>query len=237
LKHAAVRVLKAELPWGLIGMAWLPEEQLWNARKTLQNLMPSFSFTSCVPFSQASALGEGSARSGVLFRAADDQAPASGVLEQIAACLGLNRPGVVHYQDARRGQSRTALLSPPEGPEAQRHLTAFMLAGDTQSAEWLKAVLYNQNPAQGFGRQLLQPSKTPPVPLAAAHKQVCSCWNVSEDAIVSSLRALRGESESKLLQLQAELKCGTQCGSCVPELRRLVRQIATSGSDSMTISA
>ena len=112
-----------------------------------------------------------------------------------------------------------------------------MLAGDTQSAEWLKAVLVNQNPAQSFGRQLLQPSKKPPVPLATSRKQVCSCWNVSEDAIVSSLRALRGESESKLLQLQAELKCGTQCGSCVPELRRLVRQSATLGSDSMTISA
>ncbi len=237
LKHAAVRILKAELPWGLICMAWLSEERLWSARKSLQSLMPSFSFASCVPFSQASALGEGNARSGLLFRAADDQAPDSGVLEQIATCLGLNRPGVVNYQDARRGQSRAALLSPPEGPEAQRHLTAFMLAGDTQSAEWLKAVLVNQSPAQGFGRQLLHPSKKPPVPLAAARKQVCSCWNVSEDAIVSGLRPLRGESESKLLQLQAELKCGTQCGSCMPELRRLVRQSATSGSDSVTFAA
>jgi assimilatory nitrate reductase catalytic subunit len=99
-----------------------------------------------------------------------------------------------------------------------------MLAGDTLSADWLQAVLQNQDAAQGFGRQLLQPSKTPPVPLAAARKQVCSCWNVSEDAILNSLRPLKGDSESKLLKLQAELKCGTQCGSCVPELRRLVRQ-------------
>jgi len=98
-----------------------------------------------------------------------------------------------------------------------------MLAGDTQSADWLQAVLFNQNAAQGFGRQLLQPSKTPPVPLAAARKQVCSCWNVSEDAILSCLHPLQGESEAKLIQLQTALKCGTQCGSCVPELRRLIR--------------
>jgi assimilatory nitrate reductase catalytic subunit len=112
-----------------------------------------------------------------------------------------------------------------------------MLAGDTQSAEWLKALLVNQNPAQSFGRQLLQPSKKPPVPLAAARKQVCSCWNVSEDTIVSGLRPLRGDSASKLIQLQTTLKCGTQCGSCVPELRRLIRQSATSNSDSVTFAA
>jgi assimilatory nitrate reductase catalytic subunit len=224
LKHAAVRILKAELPWGLIAMAWLSEAQLFSARQSLQGLMPRFSFATCVPFAQASALGDGTApRSGVLFRAADDQAPDAAVLEQIAICLGLNQPGVMQYQDARRGQRRAAQLSAPQGPEGERQITAFMLAGNTQSADWLKAVLFNQNAAQGFGRQLLLPSKTPPVPLAAASKQVCSCWNVSEDAILSCLRPLQGESEVKLMQLQAELKCGTQCGSCVPELRRLIR--------------
>jgi len=225
LKHAAVRILKAELPWGLIAMAWLPEEQLWRARPILQSLMPRFSFASCVPFAQASALGETATRSGLLFRAADDQAPDAAVLEKIAACLGLNQPGVIQYQDVRRGQRRAAQLSSPHGVEAQRHVTAFMLAGDTQSADWLQAVLFNQNAAQGFGRQLLQPSKKPPLPLAAARKQVCSCWNVSEDAILNCLRPLQGESEAKLLQLQAKLQCGTQCGSCVPELRRLIRNI------------
>jgi assimilatory nitrate reductase catalytic subunit len=209
-------------------MAWLPEDHLWRARRTLQSLMPSFSFASCVPFSQASALGDGTSPcSGLLFRAADDQAPETSVLEQIASCLGLNEPGVIQYQDARRGQRRAAHLSAPQGPQAQRHLTAFMLAGNTQSANWLQAALFNQNPAQGFGLQLLQPSKTPPVPLAATRKQVCSCCNVSEDAIMSCLRPLQGESESKLMQLQAELKCGTQCGSCVPELRRLIRSSAS----------
>ena len=237
LKHAAVRILKAELPWGLIAMAWLPEEQLWRARQTLQSLMPRFSFASCVPFAQATALGETATRSGLLFRAADDQAPDAAVLEQIAECLGLNQPGVTHYQDARRGQRRAARLSAPQGTEAQRHLMAFMLAGDTQSADWLQAVLFNQNATQGFGRQLLQPSKKPPVPLAAARKQVCSCWNVSEDAILNCLRPLQGESETKLTQLQAELQCGTQCGSCVPELRRLIRQSASSVANSVTVSA
>jgi assimilatory nitrate reductase catalytic subunit len=241
LKHAAVRILKAELPWGLIAMAWLAEEQLWQAKQTLQGLMPHFSFASCVPFAQASALADGTApRSGVLFRAADDQAPDAAVLDQIAECLGLNQAGVIQYQDARRGQRRAALLSAPkvaaQGHAGDRQLSAFMLAGDTLSADWLQAVLFNQNAAQGFGRHLLQPRKTPPVPLAAAHKQVCSCWNVSEDAIVNGLHSMQGEHEAKLAQLQGSLKCGTQCGSCVPELRRLVRESMVAHEPATTAS-
>jgi len=237
LKHAAVRILKAELPWGLIAMAWLPEEALWKAKQTLQGLMSHFSFASCVPFAQACALGDISAqRSGVLFRAADDQAPDAVVLDQIAECLGLNQTGVIQYQDARRGQRRAAQLSAPQAAGGERHLTAFMLAGDTLSADWLQAVLFNQNAAQSFGRHLLQPRKTPPLPLAAARKQVCSCWNVSEDAILSGLQAMQGENDSKLLQLQAALKCGTQCGSCQPELRRLVRESTVAHETAITAS-
>ncbi len=32
LKHAAVKVLKAELPWTLLGVAWLPDDQALAAR-------------------------------------------------------------------------------------------------------------------------------------------------------------------------------------------------------------
>jgi assimilatory nitrate reductase catalytic subunit len=51
LKHAAVKILKAELPWSLLAMAWLPEGEALAAREALRALMPPFSFASCVPFS------------------------------------------------------------------------------------------------------------------------------------------------------------------------------------------
>ena len=51
LKHAAVKILKAELPWSLLGVAWLPEGEALAAREALRALMPQFSFASCVPFS------------------------------------------------------------------------------------------------------------------------------------------------------------------------------------------
>jgi assimilatory nitrate reductase catalytic subunit len=52
---------------------------------------------------------------------------------------------------------------------------------------------------------------------------VCNCFDVSEDEIGRELAAARSLGE-----IQARLKCGTECGSCLPELRRLAQ--ATAGA-------
>ena len=51
LKHAAVKILRAELPWSLLAMAWFPEGAALAAREKLKPLMKAFAFTSCTPFS------------------------------------------------------------------------------------------------------------------------------------------------------------------------------------------
>jgi assimilatory nitrate reductase catalytic subunit len=52
-------------------------------------------------------------------------------------------------------------------------------------------------------------------------RAVCACFGVSEDAIRAAAQA-----GATLARLQAELKCGTNCGSCMPELRRMLRDEA-----------
>jgi assimilatory nitrate reductase catalytic subunit len=52
--------------------------------------------------------------------------------------------------------------------------------------------------------------------LSERGRTVCNCFDVAEKEIELFL----GESKS-LHALQASLKCGTNCGSCVPELRRM----------------
>ncbi len=52
---------------------------------------------------------------------------------------------------------------------------------------------------------------------SASDRAVCACFKVPESQIRSAVAA--GASFAKL---QKELKCGTNCGSCVPELNRLV---------------
>jgi len=49
-------------------------------------------------------------------------------------------------------------------------------------------------------------------------RAVCACFSVSEEAVRAAAQA-----GTTLARLQAELKCGTNCGSCMPELRRMLR--------------
>jgi assimilatory nitrate reductase catalytic subunit len=52
---------------------------------------------------------------------------------------------------------------------------------------------------------------------------------VSADDIGAHLKTSRGSDDQRLAALQGSLKCGTNCGSCIPELRRLVRAQPSTG--------
>ncbi|WP_137918925.1 nitrate reductase [Hydrogenophaga sp. 2FB] len=225
LKHAAVKVLKAELPWTLLAVAWLPENRALAAREGLRALMAQFPFASCVPFSNGVPLADapGRERHGVLFRAAAHDAPEPALIERVEALLGLNTPDVLRYADKRLGQRRTARLV-REGESTR--LDAFVLAGDTRAEVWIKPLLQDELPAAAYGRLLLMPGAKAPVAIAAKGRQVCTCFNVTDDAIRAELKTCAGSGEQRLAALQTSLKCGTNCGSCVPELKRLVRETA-----------
>ncbi len=224
LKHAAVKVLKAELPWSLLGVAWLPDDQALASLETLRGLMAAFPFASCVPFANQVPLAEAASRgrTGVLFRAAAHEAPPDELLARIETLLGLDVADVLRYADRRRGQRRAVRLLRVDG---DARLEGFLLAGDTSAEAWIKSVLQDERSAQAYGRLLLVPGAKPPVAVQARGKQVCTCFNVTEEAITGELQRCNGTDEARLAALQGSLKCGTNCGSCVPELKRLVRQI------------
>ncbi len=217
LKHTAVKVLKAELPWRLLMAAWFDEAQALSARDRLQPLMAQFSFALCVPF--------GHSQHGVLFRAAADVAPPPALLDEMQHIfsLGTERREVLRYDDKRRHQQRAMRLV-RDGDDAR--LQAFMLAGDSSAEGWVKALLQQQLPAQAYGRLLLSPRAQAPVALAPRGQQVCTCLNVSQTAIIDALAHCPGGAAQRLAALQDRLKCGTHCGSCVPELKRLVQSTA-----------
>jgi assimilatory nitrate reductase catalytic subunit len=212
LKHAAVKILKAELPWRLLCVAWLDGTEALRAREQLKTLMQAFPFAACVPF--------GRERSGVLFRAAAHDPADEALLQRIEGVLGLATHGVLHYADKRRGQRRSMRVV-PSGNETR--LEGFMLAGDISAEAWVKPLLQDELPAQAYGRLLLIPGGKAPVAVASRGKQVCSCFDVSEQQISAALQGIAGAPDSQLLQLQEQLKCGTNCGSCVPELKRTIQ--------------
>jgi assimilatory nitrate reductase catalytic subunit len=107
------------------------------------------------------------------------------------------------------------------GDEAR--LESFVLAGDTSAQAWISTLLQDELPAQAYGRLLLAPGAKAPVAVQSRGKQVCTCFNVTDTDIADHLAGCRGPEATRLDSLQSELRCGTNCGSCVPELKRLVR--------------
>jgi assimilatory nitrate reductase catalytic subunit len=227
LKHTAVSVVPAELPWTLLALAWLPETQAPTARQALVQRMAAFDFAVCVPFGR-----ETDGRTGLLFRAACASPPPAALLDELCTLLGLNTPNTLRYDDARRHQRRairlwrdTATATATDTPR----LDAFLLAGDTQAEGWIKTLLQDELPVQGPAHRLLLASSQAPQPLAASSPQVCTCHNVSEAAIATQLRTCPGSASERLAALQATLKCGTQCGSCLPTVKRLVASVPAEG--------
>jgi assimilatory nitrate reductase catalytic subunit len=212
LKHTAVKVTKAELPWTMLALAWLPGDSALSTLTALRALMPRFEFAACVPF--------GRERTGVLLRAAAHAAPDDATLAQIETLLGMGGADTLRYIDHRLNQHRAARL---QGSGAATRLEAVLLAGDTRAECWIKPLLQNELPAEAYGRRLLMPGATAPVALPASSPQVCNCFNVSEDAIRSALSTCEGDAGQRLVALQGRLACGTNCGSCLPEVQRLVR--------------
>ena len=226
-KHAAVRIDKADLGWNLLGLAWLPENEVHHARDVLRKLMPRFSFATCVPF--------GRERTGLLFRAAAPQAPDAALLDCIEQTLGLHTPNTLNYADPQHGQRRAVRLYRGGGTTpASATLEAFLLAGDTRSEAWIKTLLQDELPADGYGHQLLRPSSQPPAALAQikSSPQVCTCFNVTEQAITQHLSGCAGDATQRLASLQSALKCGTNCGSCLPQLKKLAGTVPVAATAS-----
>ena len=220
LKHTAVKLQKAALPWQMLAAAWLAEGDALALREALRSLMDRYGYACVVPF--------GHERAGVLFRAAAVEAPPPEQVAQIEALFGLgaDRTDALRYDDRQRGQRRTMGLV-RDGDDAK--LQAFVLAGDIRAEGWVKALLQQELPAQAYGRLLLSPEAAAPLALQARGQQICTCLNIDQPAIEAVLADCNGSPAARLGQLQDRLRCGTQCGSCVPALKRLVSATPVTG--------
>ncbi|RYF25793.1 MAG: nitrate reductase [Comamonadaceae bacterium] len=225
LKHAAISIAPAGLPWHLLALAWLPEDRAHTTRLALSRLLADLTYAHCVPF--ASAAG----RTGVLVRGAAHAAPTTDLLTRIEALLHCTADDTLRYTDPRREQHRALRLT--RHAHGDTTLDALLLAGDTRAGVWLRTLLQEEQPVQRYGRLLLRPGSQPPVAVASRGKPVCVCLNVTDTAIHAHLAACQDsglDEGARLGQLQATLRCGTQCGSCLPELKRMVRSSAPAPS-------
>ncbi|MFO1251092.1 MAG: molybdopterin-dependent oxidoreductase [Inhella sp.] len=213
LKFSALAVERAQLPWRLSACAWVPAAQGAALRERLRALLPAFPFAQCVPIP-----GPDESQQGWAFEAALATPPALERVAQLTAAVGLEGAGVHRYADPGRGRLRLLRL---QGEGEAAVLQAFIRVGEHDEAAWLLPLWREGQRAAPLGRWLLSPGAPPADRLAAPRSpQVCNCFDVREDQI----RACLAAGDGSLATLQAELKCGTQCGSCLPALRRYVNE-------------
>ena len=208
LKHAAVRIEKIELPWTCVVV------REGNVEQLLHKLRP---LLARCRWASLSLMGR--EHPAIVLRVADHAAP-EGWLDEIDDILDFESgPNTLHYRDSRRGVDKVAMWS-----DDQR-LIGLKLAGETVAQDWLLALM-KQGGIWKWPRQwAFLPNATPPSGAPGKERTVCNCLGVTESAIKA--RLAQGDS---LPMLQSRLKCGTSCGSCVPELKRLVQETQTIAS-------
>ena len=202
LKHAAVQVAKLELPWQMVAMR---KGDALKRMALLQAVLKNFEYAALGLFGREDEL--------VVLRVAHSAAVSNELLAEIDAVLGLDDANeVMNYRDAKRGISKRALME--EG-----RLLGVRLTGETVARDWLKEIIAQGSDAQSLRPWLFAPLSSPPAGQSQRGRIVCNCMDVSEQEILAEFR-----NGLDLSAIQAKLKCGTECGSCVPELKRLVAQ-------------
>jgi assimilatory nitrate reductase catalytic subunit len=200
LKHAAVAVRKAALPWpGLVIRR--VEPGLWEAARAL---LPELSYGALARHD--SLLGEV-----LVLRLAFAERPGEDWARRLAALFALHDGEVVGYQDSR-GVSKQALLR-------NDRLCGVCLLGDDTTGAWLLDLLLAGADVGAWRHHLVAPV----VPAAAGAPRgrlVCQCRAVSEEDIRQSIKA------GALTVAAVGLRCGagTECGSCRPEIAALLSE-------------
>ncbi|MDC8786634.1 nitrate reductase [Roseateles koreensis] len=221
LKFAAIQVQRVELPWRLSAAIWCAPTEAATLRAGLRALMGEFAYTSCVPVAAPSTDANANLQ-GWRFEAASAQAAAPELLARLTKLLGLSGAQVLRYADTQRGRSRSLGLD-KAGPDAR--LRALLLVGEAEAGAWLLNLWRDASPVAALGAQLLSPHPMAANTQSAARSpQICNCLDVSEARICAQLKQTPGSQQVRLQALQDTLRCGTQCGSCLPTLRRLETQ-------------
>ncbi|OBY90328.1 nitrate reductase [Pseudomonas sp. AU11447] len=200
LKHATVEVSRVELPWQFFALV---EGEVQKRFDALRALFEELRYASFSP--------TGRERPALVIRAAHVEAPSAEWLARIDALLGLADGPVMAYDDPRRTVGKRVRIE-------QSRIVSLRLAGETAARAWLRELWKEGRADQELRRWLLAPlSVAPGKAGAAADKTLCNCLNVSQSRIQAGI-----DKGLDLEGLKCELKCGTACGSCVPEIKRLL---------------
>ena len=204
LKYAAIEVIQAVLPWRLVAMAYVDSADA--ALEQLATHFDSFDYATCGLAGRDQPI--------VVFRAASRSKIPAEIIAAIDAVLSIDA-SALSFMDEKSGTQRTAKI-------VDNKLSAIRLSGglsgDLTSQDWLGEWLETRMDIGSSGYHLVAGSALPPIATVPRGRVVCSCHNVAENEIVACFAA-----GGNVADAQEKLKCGTGCGSCVPELKRMAQ--------------
>lgn len=146
-----------------------------------------------------------------MLRVAHETRPEPHLIEEIDRLLDMtDNRAMLQYNDHGRGISKRIIV---EG----NRIIGVRLSGETLATDWLKDVMLHGELTEELRRWALAPLNNPPSSLRCRGRIICNCLDVSESEIIDDI-----EAGADLVTLQNKRKCGTQCGSCLPELKQLV---------------
>jgi len=201
LKHAAIKIEKVELPWQMTVMRVCHDLHLLQ---NIRTLLKYFDYASCGLFGRGDGM--------VILRASHNTTPDASIINQLDEMLGMTEGmPMLNYNDAKRGISKRILVE-------NKQVTGVRLIGEILAAEWLREVMAQGEFTEQLRRWALAPLSAPPTGNNSRGKIICNCVDVAENTIIDNIA--RG---ADLVTLKSKLKCGTECGSCVPEINRLIK--------------
>jgi len=210
LKHATVRIEPVELPWRLTilrspGETSVADEQVQIWRAALEPMLGEFGTDA-----YAALTLDGRERPLVALRIATKNSLNDADVERIAAALSMPESACLNYNDRGRSITKRAIVE-------DNRLTGILLAGEDAAVGWLRSALREGIPLDELRRWIFAPRSTPPVAGATARRVICNCFDVSADAIQAEI-----DQGKTLPEIQEKLNCGTSCGSCLSEVRRMI---------------
>ncbi|MGQ9365743.1 molybdopterin-dependent oxidoreductase [Azospirillum sp. ST 5-10] len=126
----------------------------------------------------------------------------------------------VDYQDRGRGVLRRAWIA------GDRLAACLFVASDgaLPPRDWLLRLLAGES--LDLAARLAVLSGRAPVPVAEEGRIVCACFRVGVNRL---LDAIRDGGLTSVEAIGGSLRAGTNCGSCVPELKEVLAQAAGAG--------
>jgi assimilatory nitrate reductase catalytic subunit len=206
LKHTPVAIEKADLSWPLAIICHGDETSAeYNALALLERAR-----TLLKRFPYATVALHGNSTPLVVLRAALKEAPLPELIEEIDALFGLNgEEGAIVYDDPKRAIAKKAIAR-------DGRLFGIRLGGETLAMGWLQDAMADNALDASLIRFALAPIAQPPKQAPARSPVVCKCGDVTEARIEAEFA-----SGASLMEVQDKLKCGTFCGGCLPQLKKM----------------